>query len=229
MSYLFDRVNSELMGRIAIHELQSGHWLQIDFRDSTLKLPTKHIHQCFPLDGDSIIETLSGCNEEFDVVIINLPLAWLEFDSLLPMIKPYLGPGCRLFFVTLGPDTLVELRDAWAGADTCEHVHSFVDLHHIGDLLVKAGFSKPIVDADWLGVEYQDLDLLLQDLRMEGFHNVLASRRKTLTGKSRGSKFREIIRSAGDPVQMTFELIYGYAEVSANQEGKIRVNIPTMD
>ncbi len=134
-----------------------------------------------------------------------------------------------MFFATLGPDTLIELREAWAEIDSSPHVHPFIDLHHIGDQMLKAGFQKPILDVDWIGVEYQDIDLLLQDLRAEGFHNVLPERRKTLTGKNRVMRLKELFSRSSGPVQMTYEVIYGYAEAPSAQKGKIRVNAPTIN
>lgn len=228
MSYLLDQVNSELADRIALLGSSSKHILQIDFRDSTLKLPGNHLHRCCPLDGDSIIEAFSETDHIFDAVVINLPLAWLDLGALLPLVKTSLREGGRLFFATFGPDTLIELRQAWAKIDPRPHVHTFIDMHHIGDLLVKTGFNKPIVDADWLGVEYQDIDLLLQDLRSEGFHNVSSKRRKTLTGKTRLKSFKQLFSGSNEPVQMTFEVVYGYAEVKPSTSKTIQVSIPTL-
>ncbi len=228
MSYLLDRVDSELADRLALLGSPTENLLQIDFNNSTLKLPGNHLHLCCPMEGDSIIEAFSRKNNKPDVVVINLPLAWLDFEALLPLVKTSLGEGGQLFFATFGPDTLIELRQAWAGIDSCPHVHSFTDLHHLGDLLVKTGFNKPILDADWIGVEYQDIDLLLQDLRSEGFHNVLSKRRKTLTGKKRMESFKRIFLDSVEPVQITFEIVYGYAEVMPSAAKSIQVNVPTL-
>lgn len=228
MSYLLDQVDSELADRIALLGSSSKHLLQIDFKNSTLKLPGNHLHLCCPLDGDSIIEAFSDKGHNLDAVVINLPLAWLDIEALLPLVKTSLGDGGRLFFATFGPDTLIELRQAWAKIDSQPHVHPFIDLHHIGDLLVKFGFNKPIVDADWLGVEYQDIDLLLQDLRSEGFHNVSSKRRKTLTGKARLKSFKQLFSDSNEPVQMSFEVVYGYAEVKPSASKTIQVSVPTL-
>lgn len=228
MSYLLDQVNSELADRIAVLGSPPKYLLQIDFENSTLKLPGNHLHRCCPLDGDNIIEAFSEKDHTLDAVVINIPLAWLDLEVLLPLVKSSLSEGGRFFFATFGPDTLIELRQAWAKIDSSPHVHPFIDLHHIGDLLVKTGFNKPIVDADWLGVEYQDIDLLLQDLRSEGFHNVSSNRRKTLTGKTRLESFKQLFSRSNEPVQMTFEILYGYAEVSPSTSKTIQVSVPTL-
>lgn len=229
MSYLLDQVNTELNERITLQGSPSGSWLKIDFLDSTLKLPGNHHYQVSPLDGDIIEQADASLVKPVDAVVINLQFAWLNYQTILQLVKEKLAPGGRLFFATLGPDTLIELREAWEGIDSSPHVHPFIDLHHIGDQLLRAGFQKPILDVDWIGVEYQDIDLLLQDLRAEGFHNVLPERRKTLTGKNRVARFRELFSKSSGPVQMTYEVIYGYAEAPSTQQGKIRVNVPTIN
>jgi malonyl-CoA O-methyltransferase len=47
-----------------------------------------------------------------------------------------------LLFSTFGPDTLRELRQAWASADDRVHVNLFMDMHDIGDLLLASGFPS---------------------------------------------------------------------------------------
>ena len=229
MSYLFDRVNSELMDRIVLAGSSQNNWLQIDFKASTLELPGKNHFKCFPLDGDNILEKIANLKKKMDGAVVNLPFAWLAYEELLPLLRSNLRPGARLFFVTFGPDTLIELRQAWAGVDALPHVHDFTDMHHIGDSLLSAGYSKPIVDVDWVGIEYQDIDLLMQDLRQEGFHNILSNRRKTLTGKHRQEEFKKRVSGANGLTRITFELVYGYAEVAPDRQNKVRVSLPTTD
>ena len=48
-----------------------------------------------------------------------------------------------ILFATFGPDTLRELRAAFAEADGTPHVNPFVDMHDLGDVLVHAGFADP--------------------------------------------------------------------------------------
>lgn len=215
------------MDRIALTGSDLDNWLQIDFRGSTLSLPGSRLSKCCPLDGDNIEEDLACLEERLDAVVINLPLAWLEYEDLLPLLRSRLRPGGQLFFVTFGPDTLIELRQAWAETDSLPHVHDFIDMHHIGDVLLKSGYSKPIVDADWVGVEYQDIDMLLEDLRHEGFHNILSNRRKMLTGKRRIEDFRRAFSSARDLARVTFEIIYGYGEIAPHRQNSVQVGVPT--
>ena len=150
----------------------------------------------------------------FDGVVMCLQPAWLDWAALLDDARRALRPGGRLLFATFGPDTLEQLRWAWQQADPLPHVHAFTDMHLLGDQLLTAGFTRPVVDADWVTVEYDDDALLYADLRAAGFTNILHDRRKTLTGKHRFARFRaalEELRQPGKPLAITFELIYGVA------------------
>ena len=226
MAYLSDRINAELEDRIQLQGASCKRWLSLDFINSPLLLPGNQHTKLSLIERDTTNDLANLADSELDAAVINLQLAWLDYESVFELVHKTLGPGGRLFFCTLGPDTLIELHEAWSGVDQCPHVHSFTDLHHLGDRLVKTGFQNPILDADWVGVEYQDIDLLMEDLRHEGFHNVLSQRRKTLTGKSRLDRLRNDFNSRPGPVQMTFEFIYGYAEKAPQRAEGIKVDLP---
>jgi len=124
-----------------------------------------------------------------------------------------LREGGLFSFTTVGPDTLAEVRRAWAGIDDAIHVHGFIDMHDIGDLALRAGFTEPVMDVDTLQVTYRDVASLVADLRACGATNVAAGRRTTLTGRARLAAFREALhetRSAGR-FEVTVELVFGQA------------------
>ena len=76
-----------------------------------------------------------------------------------------------LSFTTLGPDTLRELRTAFAAADAATHVNRFVDMHDLGDMLVESGFADPVMDMEMLTLTYADADGLMRELKAMGTHN----------------------------------------------------------
>ncbi len=59
-------------------------------------------------------------------------------------------------FSTFGPDTLRELRTAFADADGQPHISRFVDMHDIGDMLVHTGFAEPVMDMEEITLTYAD-------------------------------------------------------------------------
>ncbi|MEJ2655241.1 MAG: methyltransferase domain-containing protein, partial [Acidihalobacter sp.] len=78
-----------------------------------------------------------------NMVVSNLMLPWcLPPDAALAEIRRVLAPGGVLLFSTLGPDTLVELRRSWARVDALPHVNPFMDMHDVGDALLRAEFPE---------------------------------------------------------------------------------------
>lgn len=117
-----------------------------------------------------------------------------------------------LMFSTLGPDTLCELRSTLPD-QRGERVHRFIDMHDIGDALVKAGFSDPVMDMEMVTLTYTELDDLFHDLQASGGTNAASSRPRGLSGKRGWSEARtryEQLRTAGR-LPATFEVIQGHA------------------
>ena len=143
----------------------------------------------------------------------NLMLQWLH-DPLpaLKEINRVLEVGGLLMFSTLGPDTLKELRAALP-ASKSEHLHRFIDMHDLGDALVGAGFSDPVMDMEMLTVTYAKLDDLFHDLRTSGSANAAVSRPRGLVGKGHWQHLRaayEALRRDGR-LPATVEVVYGHA------------------
>lgn len=140
-------------------------------------------------------------------------LQWLH-DPLpaLKEIHRVLEVGGLLMFSTLGPDTLKELR-ASLPASSAEHLHRFIDMHDLGDALVGAGFSDPVMDMEMLTVTYTKLDDLFHDLRASGSTNAALSRPRGLVGKNHWQQMRaayEALRRDGR-LPATVEVVYGHA------------------
>ncbi len=116
----------------------------------------------------------------------NLMLPWASLEVTLKEVYRVLEPDGLFMFSTLGPDTLKELRAAFAVlGDAQAHVQDFMDMHDVGDALVHAGFANPVMDRGDLQVAYPDLAALVQDLRHAGGSNALAGRPRGLMGRGR--------------------------------------------
>jgi len=138
-----------------------------------------------------------------DLAWSNMALHWLnEPLAALRELQRVLAPEGLLMFSSLGPDTLKELRAA-AGE---RRVHAFLDMHDLGDMLVAAGFSAPVMDMELLGVDYADAEGLLRDLRLSGQTCVRADRPRGLAGRRFGARLRSALGS-----HATFEVVYGHA------------------
>lgn len=167
--------------------------------------------QVFPLAADA--QRLPLPSASIDLMFANLLLPWCSTEHVLSEAARVLADGGRLMFSTFGPDTLREVREAWRGLDDRLHVHGFFDMHDVGDLVVRAGLSEPVMDVDRLNVTYAGLHSLIEDLRACGAVNVAVGRRSTLTGPKRWQGFVNALESQqrGDRISVTVELVFGEA------------------
>jgi malonyl-CoA O-methyltransferase len=149
------------------------------------------------------LEHLPLAPEAIDFAWCNMALHWLS--DPLPALREFarvLLPEGLLMFSTLGPDTLKELRAA-AGAS---RVHAFTDMHDLGDMLVAAGFSAPVMDMEMIEIEYTKGKNLLADLRSSGQTSARADRPRGLASR----RFAAHLRARLAP-KATFEVVYGHA------------------
>lgn len=160
-------------------------------------------------------ETLPLADSSCDLVFSNLSLPWcFDLDRAFGEFRRVLKPGGALLFSTLGPDTLIELRRAWSSADHYTHVHAFLDLHDVGDALLRAGLAEPVMDVERLTFTYPNVDGLIRDLKALGATNVSAGRSRGLTGKGRWQAMRaayEQNRAPDGTLPATGEVVYGHA------------------
>lgn len=149
-----------------------------------------------------------------DVLFSSLCLQWCEdLPGVFNEFRRVLKPGGFMAIATLGPDTLHELRDAWASVDATPHVSRFADMMRIGDALMAAGFRDPVLDAERFNLTYADVPALMRDLKGIGASNADASRSRALTGKQRLQKMfaaYENYRRDG-VLPATYEVVYAHA------------------
>ncbi len=160
-------------------------------------------------------EALPLASASCDLIFSNLALPWaLDLDRVFTEFHRVLKPGGALFFSSLGPDTLSELRRSWAAADGYNHVNAFYDMHDIGDALLRARLAEPVMDVERLTLTYPDVDGLMRDLKALGAGNVTAGRPRGLTSKGRLRAMQAAYEQCRRPdglLPATCEVVYGHA------------------
>ncbi len=150
----------------------------------------------------------------FELVWSNLTLQWVgELDGALAEMHRVLAVGGLITFTTFGPDTLKELRSAFAQIDAAPHVVRFIDMHDIGDLLVHTGFSDPVMQMETITMTYAQPMALLRDLKAIGATNAAAGRSRALTGPRRFARALAALGALAHDgrIPATFEVVYGHA------------------
>jgi len=131
-----------------------------------------------------------------------------EPQALLQQWHDALAVDGFLMFSCLGPDTLLELRDLYHVLQWPAPAHALTDMHDWGDKLVSLGFADPVLDMERITLTFETPERLLQELRGLG-RNLHPHRFGALRGRRWYGQLLQAL--AAQPLQLTFEVIYGHA------------------
>ena len=164
-------------------------------------------------------EALPFADGSLDLVVSALALQFVnDLPGTLIQIRRALKPDGLLLAALVGGDSLAELREAFAQAESeveggvSPRVAPFADLRELGGLLQRAGFALPVVDSDRLTVRYDSVFALMRDLRRMGATNVLNERRRTPLKRATLRRLAEVYAGRfADPdgrLRATFEIAW---------------------
>lgn len=176
-------------------------------------------------------EALPFAGASLDLVVSALALqAVNDLPGTLVQVRRALKPDGLFLAALLGGETLVELREAFAAAESeieggvSPRVAPFADLQGLGALLQRVGFALPVVDSDRLIVRYATPYGLMADLRRMGAANALTERRRRPLRRKTLLRMAEIYATRfSDPdgkVRATFEISWlsGWAPDASQQK-----------
>jgi len=152
-------------------------------------------------------------DQSVDIVFANQLLPWVGDPArTFSEVSRVLAKDGLFLFATLGPDSLSEIRRAWASVDSAVHVNLFPDMHDIGDAAVRAGLRDPVLDVDRLTVTYEDSRSLFNELTAMGARNSLLQRNRSLSSASRFKAMTAALESTSDsgPLRLELEIVYGH-------------------
>jgi len=146
-----------------------------------------------------------------DLVWSNLELQHhAQPELLIQDWESLLKPSSLLMFSYLGPDTGQELRQMGS-----KILPSAWDMHDVGDALAKAGFAEPVMDMEYITLEYESLDLLKKDALELGLIQGLDSSNGQMPSQS-------------EPLKLTLEVVYGHAWTPEKRSSKSKDSIATI-
>ena len=176
-------------------------------------------------------EALPFADGSLDLVVSALSLQFVnDLPGTLIQIRRALKPDGLLLAALIGGDSLSELREAFAQAESeieggiSPRVAPFADVRDLGQLLQRAGFALPVVDSDRLTVRYDSALALMRDLRRMGATNILQERRRTPLRRATLAKAVDIyarrFADADGRLRASFEIVWllGWAPHESQQK-----------
>ena len=161
------------------------------------------------------LDALPLADQSVDLVFANAALQWSARPAdAFADIARVLRPGGLCMFSSFGPDTLHELRAAWAEVDPGDHVHHFIDMHDYGDMLMAAGLADPVMDVDRMTLTYGDAMQLMREIKLIGAGNASSQRERGLMGRSKIARVcaaYERFRGSDGRLPVTYEVVHGHA------------------
>jgi malonyl-CoA O-methyltransferase len=156
--------------------------------------------------------SLPFADGSFDVVFSNMCVQWVpDLPVALAEFRRVLKPEGLLLFTSFGPDTLVELREAYlAAGENDPPLSPFAAIQQVGDALVSAGFRNPVLERENFNLSYPDVKSLMRELRAIGAGDARSHRARGLGGKERQRRMTaayEAQRGADGQLPSTWEVI----------------------
>jgi len=158
------------------------------------------------LSGDP--HALPFDDRQFDLVVSNLCLPFCQDPgAVFAEVSRVLRPGGAFLFSSLGPDTLVEYRARWSEVDSYPHVSGLIDMHDLGDAMLKASLADPVLDRSTLRLDYPSVEALEDELQAFGLVNTAYGRRRGLLTPNAMQRVRDV----GSRFSVGLELVHGHA------------------
>lgn len=189
----------EMLKRVA----KQGSWLR---KPELICADADHL----PVDDASV-----------DMIVSSLMLQWSgDLERTFREFRRVLKPGGVLMFATFGPDTLKELRNSWSQVDADAHVNQFLDMHDVGDALMRSQFADPVMDREMLTLTYQKVTDLMRDLKSIGANTPSGGRRRGLMTSNVLKAVEQAyeVHRADGVLPASYEIVYGQAWVPEIQE-----------
>jgi SAM-dependent methyltransferase len=234
-TFLLDRVAADITDRLATVKRRFDLALDLGTPGEAVRAALARVGSvgtivaaaAFPEGGTARTAPFVAADEEalpfgdatLDLVVSALALQFVnDLPGTLVQIRRALKPDGLLLAALLGGETLTELRESFAAAESettggvSPRVAPFADLRDLGALLQRAGFALPVTDTDRLTVRYDSAFALMHDLRRMGATNTLIDRRRRPLRRATLMRMAEIYAERfADPdgrVRATFEIVW---------------------
>jgi malonyl-CoA O-methyltransferase len=188
-----------------------AHLISLDLAQGMLNYARHHrpIERTTWICGDA--EQLPLAADSLDLIFSNLAIQWCERpEQLFAEVNRTLRTRGRFVAATLGPESLHELRRAWAAVDSHTHVNHFLSRETL-EAAMPPGLEIRAFEVENCTMRFSELRQLIYSLKGIGAHNMNPKQPNGLTSRVRIEKFREayeIQRSTDGLLPMTYQVYY---------------------
>jgi len=148
-------------------------------------------------------------DHSFDAVLSSLSLQWCgEPERVFSELGRVLAPGGIARLTTFGPESLIELRQAWASVDSYTHVNRFDTQARLLQAAVRCGLQLDIqvqIMTRW----YPDLRSISRELKGIGAHNMNRNHPPGLSGRQAFARAEQAFArqlQPGKGIPVTYEI-----------------------
>ncbi|GAA6153776.1 malonyl-ACP O-methyltransferase BioC [Pseudoteredinibacter isoporae] len=190
--------------------------LNLDLAEGMLRYSREQVHNILPasrwIAADAERLPLANCSVE--CLFSSLAIQWCQQeDQLFREIYRVLKPGAKAHIATLGPDSLWQLREAWAQVDNKVHVNRFTPWSDLKRSIQQAGLQANFHKAD-IVLGFDTFKQLRFELKTLGAQNMNSGQVNGLSGRHRLQKLLsayELFRqpcSEGGQLPLSYEVYY---------------------
>ena len=241
-TFLLDRVAEEISDRLAAVLRTFGRAADLDTPTDALRAALVASGKVPSLERASIVSEAGlevmvdersqpFTDGSLELVVSGLALQFVnDLPGLLIQVRRALRPDGLLLAAMIGGDSLSELREAFAQAESevegglSPRVLPFADIRDLGGLMQRAAFALPVVDSDRVTVRYGSPIELMRDLRAMGATNLLIERRRTPLKRATLRRMIEVyaerFADSDGRIRATFEIVWlsGWAPHESQQK-----------
>jgi SAM-dependent methyltransferase len=229
-NFLLEHVAGELVDRLSVVLRRFDVGVDLGTPGDAVRVSLRRLGAVGTIVGADVIarsrpfvvadeEALPFRDSSLDLVVSGLALHFAnDLPGVLTQIRRALKPDGLFLAALLGGDTLTELRQAFAEAESeieggvSPRVAPFADLRQLGALLQRAGFALPVIDVERVTVRYGSAFDLMHDLRRMGAANTLVARRRVplrrMTLMQMADIYARRFADADGRIRTTFDIVW---------------------
>lgn len=185
------------------------------------------------LAGD--MHALPLITDSIDFIVANDSLYWAAEQSMvLQEALRVLKPGGLLMMTSLGPLSMQRLRELCQQGSLPRKILPLLDMHDIGDMFLQAGWSDPVMDSEWLQLQFDSTVQMARDFHRLGV-GAIDGGKGMITPRQWQTFWQQYPKTSDGKLVCEIELIHGHAwkplqasGAKLNEQGEVVVPLSSL-